>query len=44
MLNKAHVTEILKSCKVAFMKARDFFVVRYREEREKETGWRKFTF
>ena len=34
-LNKAHVIEITKACKVAFMKARDSFVIRYREERVK---------
>ena len=34
-LNKAHVIEITKACKVAFMKARDSFVIRYREEHEK---------
>ena len=32
-LNKAHVIEITKACKVAFMKARESFVVWYREER-----------
>ena len=31
-LNKAHVIEVTKACKVAFMKARDSFVVWYREE------------
>ena len=34
--------EIAKACKVAFMKARDSFVVRYRKERvnwKKKTGW-----
>ena len=34
-LNKAHVIEITKACKVAFMKARDSFVIRYREEHVK---------
>ena len=45
-LNKAHVIEITKACKVAFMKARDSFVVRYRKERAdwKKTGWWKFYF
>ena len=37
-LNKAHVIEITKACKVAFMEARDSFVVRYREER---VNWEK---
>ena len=32
-LNKGHVIEITKACKVAFMKARDSFVGLYREER-----------
>ena len=31
-LNKAHVVEITKACKVTFMKVRDSFVVRYRED------------
>ena len=31
-LNKAHVIEITTACKVIFIKARDSFVVRYREE------------
>ena len=30
--------EIAKACKVAFMKARDSFVVRYRKER---VNWKK---
>ena len=30
--------EIAKACKVAFMKARDSFVVRYRKER---VSWKK---
>ena len=38
MLNKAHVIEITKACKVAFMKARDSFVVRHRKER---VDWKK---
>ena len=33
MLNKAHVIEITKAHKVAFMKARESFIVRYIEER-----------
>ena len=33
MLNKAHMIEITKAHKVAFMKARDSFIVRYIEER-----------
>ena len=33
MLNKAHVMEITKACKVTFMKARDSMVVQHREER-----------
>ena len=37
-LNKAHVIEITKACKVAFMKARDSFVVRHRKER---VDWKK---
>ena len=37
-LNKAQVIEITKTCEVAFMKARDSFVVRYREER---VNWEK---
>ena len=37
-LNKAHVIEITKACKVAFMKARESFVVQYREER---INWQK---
>ena len=37
-LNKACMIEIAKACKVAFMKARDSFVVRYRKER---VSWKK---
>ena len=37
MLNKAHVIEITKVRKIAFMKARDSLVVRYSEER---VNWR----
>ena len=37
-LNKAHVIEITKACKVTLMKARDSFVVQYREER---VSWKK---
>ena len=37
-LTKAHVIEVTKACKVAFMKARDSFVVRCREER---VNWKK---
>ena len=44
-LNKAHVIEITKACKVAFMKARDSFVVRYRVSIGKKTpGWRTIIF
>ena len=46
-LNKAHVIEITKACKVAFMKARDSFVVQYREKRvnwEKKPDGEKFFF
>ena len=32
MLNKAHVIETTKACKVAFMKARGSFAFRYRKE------------
>ena len=32
-LNKAHVIEVTKACRVAFMKARESFVVRCREKR-----------
>ena len=32
-LNKANMIEITKACKFAFMKARNFVVVRYEEER-----------
>ena len=38
MLNKAHVIEIKKACKVAFMQARESVVVRYREEL---VNWKK---
>ena len=37
-LNKAHVIEIKKACKVAFMQARESVVVRYREEL---VNWKK---
>ena len=37
-LNKACMIEIAKACKVASMKARDSFVVRYRKER---VSWKK---
>ena len=39
-LNKGHAIEITKTCKVAFMKARDSFVGLYREER---VIWKKKT-
>ena len=37
-MNKAHVIEITKACKVAFMKTRDSLVVPYREKR---VNWEK---
>ena len=37
-LNKANVTEITKTCKVGFMKARYSLIVRCREER---VNWEK---
>ena len=37
-LNKAHVIEITKACTVAFMKARNYLVVRCRE---KPVHWEK---
>ena len=45
-LNKAHVIEVTKACKVAFMRARDSFVVWYREERVnwEKKGWCKNLF
>ena len=37
-MNKAHVIEITKACKVALMKARESLIVRNREER---VNWKK---
>ena len=38
MLNRTHVIEIAKACIVAFMKAKNYSVVRYREKR---VNWKK---
>ena len=42
MLNKGHVIEITKECRVAFTKARNSLVVQYREKHVRKNGEKLF--